>query len=594
MYYPEEAIEEVRSRSDIVAVVSSRVKLTKRGGNYFGCCPFHNEKTPSFCVSPARQMYHCFGCGAGGNVISFLMAYENYSFPEALEHLAAKAGITLPKREQTSEEKAKEGLRNRLLAVHAEAAKYYYFLLRSEGGAAGLRYFSGRGLTQETMRRFGLGYAAGAWDGLYRYLRGKEFTDAELKDSGLILFNDRGGRDRFRDRVMFPIMDKNSRVIGFGGRILGSGEPKYLNSPETPLFDKSRNLYGLHIARASRRPYFLLCEGYMDVIALHQAGFDCAVASLGTSLTQGHALLMKRYKDRVILTYDSDGAGIKAAMRAIPLLREAGLEVRVLNMRPYKDPDEFIVHEGAEAYEERIAKAENYFLFQTDVWKTEYEMSDPTERTKYHTRLAEALTAFSDALERENYLTAACSRHSISAAMMRELVGRIGNRRMGQETRQETLPEEEARDIPPVSRRRVPEEGLLSAERLMLVWAAGADTAAAGIRKTLREDDFEEEIHRELLRKILELKERGESPAPAALVNLYLEDEDKSKAVAAVFSDGMIGEDNEELREKVLSESLRRLRKRSLNKALRAEGMDQKTMQQLVQELRALPSLKIG
>ena len=332
----------------------------------------------------------------------------------------------------------------------------------------------------------------------------------------------------------------------------------------------------------------------MDVIALHQAGFDCAVASLGTSLTQGHALLMKRYKDRVILTYDSDGAGIKAAMRAIPLLREAGLEVRILNMRPYKDPDEFIVHEGAETYEERIANAENYFLFQTDVWKTEYEMSDPTERTKYHTRLAEALTAFPDALERENYLTAVCSRHSISAAMMRELVGRIGNRRMGQEMRQETLPEEEARDIPPVSRRRVPEEGLLSAERLMLVWAAGADTAAAGIRKTLREDDFEEEIHRELLRKILELKERGESPAPAALVNLYLEDEDKSKAVAAVFSDGMIGEDNEELREKVLSESLRRLRKRSLNKALRAEGMDQKTMQQLVQELRALPSLKIG
>ena len=297
MRYSDDIIEEVRSKNDIVDVVSQYVKLTRKGSSYFGLCPFHNEKTPSFSVTPGKQMYYCFGCGAGGNVFNFIMEYENFTFGEALKHLADRAGVELPKMEYSREVREKAQEKAELLDINKQAAQYYYYQLRTEKGAAGLRYLTDRGLTEETMRSFGLGYSDRISGGLYRYLKSKGYKDERLRESGLFNVDERHGMyDKFWNRVIFPIMDVNNRVIGFGGRVMGDGKPKYLNSPETRIFDKSRNLYGLNVARKTRKSYMILCEGYMDVISMHQAGFTNAVASLGTALTSGHASLLKRYE----------------------------------------------------------------------------------------------------------------------------------------------------------------------------------------------------------------------------------------------------------------------------------------------------------
>ncbi|MBR5981532.1 MAG: DNA primase, partial [Firmicutes bacterium] len=522
-YYPDELIEEVRSRSDIVAVVGSRVKLTKRGANYWSCCPFHSEKTPSFSVSQNKQMYYCFGCGAGGNVVTFLMNYENWTFPEALEYLAERAGITLPKREMTGEEKARDSLRSRLLEINGEAAKFYYYQLRQSVGKPGMEYLTRRGLSAETLRRFGLGYAPdeGYYSKvLYRYLHEKGYGDEELKTSGLVRFKEgQGAYDFFRGKVIFPIMDKNSRVIAFGGRVLDGSKPKYINSQESALFDKKRTLYGLFAARSTRRNYFLLMEGYMDVIALHQAGIDCAVATLGTAVTEGHARLLKRQTDNVILTYDSDAAGVKAAMHAIPILREAGLNIRVLDLKPYKDPDELIVHEGAEAYEQRIREAVNFFLYQSDVWKTEYDLKDPAGLTAYFRKLAEELTTFEDEAERENYLQAVCARQNIDPALLRKMMNRIGNRRVASEPDYSEEDLDENALAQRSARPKEKDEGLMVAAQMLLNWAAASRAKPARVRALFSEEDMPTEIYKDVYRRILSEKEEKGSVLPASILN---------------------------------------------------------------------------
>ena len=375
MYYPDEIVEQVRASNDIVDVVGQYVKLKKQGANYFGLCPFHNEKSPSFSVSPSKQIFYCFGCGAGGNVITFLMKYENYSFQEALKALAERGGVALPQMEYSAQMRAQIERRNQLFAVNKEAATYYYHLLRSPRGAAGMRYLTERKLTPQTMSHFGLGYADGSNSDLVRYLRGKGFADDVILESGVAAHDEkRGLHDKFWNRVIYPIMDAENRVIGFGGRVMGDGKPKYLNSPETPIFDKGRNLYGLNFARRSRKNQFILCEGYMDVISMHQAGFTQAVASLGTSFTTGQAQILKRYAKDIILSYDSDEAGVKAALRNNQVLRQAGLRARVLNLKPYKDPDEFIKAEGAEAFQQRLDEAENVFFFELRQAEKRYHM----------------------------------------------------------------------------------------------------------------------------------------------------------------------------------------------------------------------------
>jgi len=585
VFYPDELIEEVRSRNDIVAVISQYVKLQKRGGNHFGVCPFHNEKTPSFSVSQGKQMYYCFGCGAGGNVITFVMEYENYTFIEAMKYLAERAGISLPLTEETEEQKQQNDRKGRLREINKEAAKYYYYQLKSQEGKKARDYLLSRGLSMATIQKFGLGYALMTNQSLYRYLKEKGYSDELLNQSGLVKIDEKGVRDRFWNRAMFPIMDINHRVIGFGGRVMGDGEPKYLNSPETALFDKSRNLYGLNLARTSRRPYMLICEGYMDVIALHQAGFDCAVASLGTAFTPGQAMLIKRYTGEVILTYDSDGAGQKAALRAIPILKQAGLSVRVLNMRPYKDPDEFIVYMGAEAYQQRIDEAVNSFLYEVDALRQEYDLSNPEKKTAFHRAIAAKLTEFTDELERNNYLESVAARQDIPPALLRDMVHTFGGRVVARET-------EEADEKRRQRKRKEKDEGIREAQRLVLNWIATEPVSYEKIIQYITPEDFLDETFRQVAEAVFASLAAGEHVQPAGILNRFLDDEEKRNQVAAVFNTTLDPEITREEREKILAETVRRVKRHYLDQAVRSET-DPLRLQELIRQKARLETLHI-
>ena len=421
MYYGEDIVEEVRQKTDIVDLVGQYVHLKKKGSSYFGLCPFHGEKTASFSVSPGKQIFYCFGCGKAGDSIRFLMEYENLSFVEALEELAERANVTLPKEEKR--DKGEEDLRYKILEINKQAALFYVKQLRSEKGKQGLAYCAKRKLSGESITHFGLGYAGKERDSLYQYCKSLGFKDRVLQESGLFSFKENGVYDKFFNRLIFPIMDLHNRVIGFGGRVMGDGEPKYLNSPETKLFDKSRNLFALNFSRKSRANYFILCEGYMDVISLHQWGFSEAVAALGTAFTEQQADLMKRFNSLIYLCFDSDGAGKKACKRAISILREKKLEGKVIRLSPYKDPDEFLNAEGKEAFEKRIEEAKNAFLWEVEEKKTEFDLHDPAGMQKYMESIAELLrTSFSDPVERENYLKAVAREQMLKAENLQHLV----------------------------------------------------------------------------------------------------------------------------------------------------------------------------
>ena len=600
MYYPDEVIEEVRMKNDIVDVISGYVKLQKKGANYFGLCPFHNEKSPSFSVSPGKQMYYCFGCGAGGNVITFLMEYENYTFQEALSSLADRAGVNLPKMEYSREAREQADLRARLLEVNKLAANYFYYQMKQPQGKAAYDYFHlKRGLADETIVHFGLGYSNKTSDDLYRYLKGKGYDDSFLKDTGLVTLEERGGRDKFWNRVMFPIMDVNNRVIGFGGRVMGDGEPKYLNSPETKLFDKSRNLYGLNYARLSREGYLLICEGYLDVISLHQAGFTNAVASLGTAFTSQHANVLKRYTDQVILTYDSDGAGVKAALRAIPILKEVGMSIKVLNMKPYKDPDEFIKNMGAEAFRQRIREAKNSFLFEVDVLRRGYEMDDPEQKTRFYQETARKLLQFGEALERENYL-----QQMIPAEELRGLVNRMGMsmglkageslNHSGRVVPQETQEESGGSGLSGSRKPRRPdkEDGIRRSQRLLLTWLIETPALFEKIEGIITADDFVENLYHQVAQMVFDGHREG-NLNPAAILSRFINDEDQYKEVAALFNASLKESLNNEEQKKAFSETVMKVRKNSLDVASR-NAKDITQLQEIIRQQAALKQLHIS
>lgn len=585
-YYSDELVEEIRSGNDIVDVISGYVRLTKKGSTYFGLCPFHNEKTPSFSVSPNKQMYYCFGCGAGGNVITFLMEYENYTFPEALEVLANRIGIELPKQEMTAEQRKASDKRARLLEVNKEAAKYFYTLLRSERGTRAHEYFRNRGLSEETIKKFGLGYSDKYSDDLYRYLRSKGYEDELLKDSGLISIDEkRGGHDKFWNRAMFPIMDVRGKVIGFGGRVMGDGEPKYLNSPETMIFDKSRNLYGLNLARTTKKNQILLCEGYMDVIALHQAGFDNAVAALGTAFTVGHANLLRRYTKEVYLTFDSDGAGIRAAKRAIPILKEAGITAKVINMQPYKDPDEFIKALGAEAYEERIKNAENSFMFEIRIMEEDYDLKDPEGKAAFYNEIAKQLLQFSEELEREVYIEAVAGKYGMGFENLRKMVNKLGTQpELARQVRQQqkgTMPKE----------KRKKEDGMKQSQKLLLTWLIEEPGLYQRIQEYIHPEDFTEEIYRKAAEILFRQYEEEGKPNPAQIVSLFGEEEQRE--IAALFNARIEEVETKNDREKALKETILRIKQNSID--YRSKQMDPTDMagfQKLIEDKRQLEKLE--
>ena len=626
MYYPDEVIEEVRMKNDIVDVISGYVKLQKKGANYFGLCPFHNEKSPSFSVSPGKQMYYCFGCGAGGNVLTFVMEYENYTFQEALQSLADRAGVTLPKMEYSKEAREQAEFRARLLEVNKLAANYFYYQMKQPQGKIAYEYFHDkRKLTDETMLRFGLGYSNKTSDDLYRFLKEKGYDDAFLSQTGLVTIEERGGRDKFWNRVMFPIMDVNNRVIGFGGRVMGDGEPKYLNSPETKLFDKSRNLYGLNYARTTREKYMLVCEGYLDVISMHQAGFTNAVASLGTAFTSQHAGVLKRYTDQVILTYDSDGAGIKAALRAIPILRDAGISARVLNMKPYKDPDEFIKNMGADAFKERIAQAKNSFLFEIDVLKRNYQLEDPEQKTKFYQETAKKLLQFGEPLERDNYIQAVSREQMIKEEELRQLVNRLGMQ-MGLKAVDSYREDASGRNvisrengsgpgndmgrpeyggnpyegqaaqnqaaIKKTGRKQEREDGIRRSQRLLLTWLIENPALFDKIKGIITADDFVEDLYHQVAVMVFEGHEAG-NVNPAGILSRFINDEDQYKEVAALFNASLKESLNNEEQKKAFAETVMKVRKNSLDTASR-NAKDIAQLQEIIKQQAALKQLHIS
>ena len=454
MFYSEDIIEQVRTENDIVDVIGDYVKLQKKGSSYFGLCPFHNEKSPSFSVSPHKQMYYCFGCGEGGNVISFLMKYENYTFIEAMEVLADRAGIELPKMEYSKEAKQEKDLKTKIIEINTEAAKYYHYLLKSERGKLAYNYLSGRKLSDETILRFGLGYSDKYSDNLYKYLKNKGYNDSELKETGLFTYDEkRGVNDKFWNRVMFPIMDANNRVIAFGGRVMGDGKPKYLNSPETLIFNKRKNLFALNYAKKSKMGYLILVEGYMDAIALHQYGFDCAVASLGTALTDDGATLLSRYTDQVVLIYDGDTAGQNATQRAIPMLEKAGLQVKVLQMRDAKDPDEFLKKFGADRFRLLLEESSNRVEYQLAAIARKYDLRDDDQKVRYLQESADLIGSLPSAVQRDVYGGRVAEAAKISADAMQMEIKRAWERRVYQEKRkQEKIDLSPARNLQPKSR----------------------------------------------------------------------------------------------------------------------------------------------
>ena len=584
-YYSDELIEEVRSRNDIVDVIGSYVRLKKKGSTYFGLCPFHNEKTGSFSVSPNKQMYYCFGCGAGGNVFTFLMQYENFTFGEAMQSLADRVGIELPQQEMTSAQRREADRRTRLLEINKEAAKYFYTLLRSPRGQKAYQYFKKRELSDETMQKFGLGYSDQYSDDLYRYLRKKGYDDDILKDSGLITIDEvRGGHDKFWNRAMFPIMDVHNRVIGFGGRVMGDGEPKYLNSPETRIFDKSRNLYGLNIARTTRKNQLLLCEGYMDVIALHQAGFDNAVASLGTALTSGHANLLKRYTKEVYLTYDSDGAGVKAALRAIPILKEVGIVTKVINMRPYKDPDEFIKALGAEEYQKRIDEAENSFLFEIRIMQENYDMNDPESKTAFYNEIARKLLGFSEELERNNYIEAVAEKYQIGFDNLRKLVNNLAVK--GGLVREHT-PLKSG-----INENKKKEDGMKQSQKLLLTWLIEDTRLFGAIKGLITAEDFTEELYHRVATELFAQYEADGSVNPAQIISRFPE-ADEQKEIAGLFNARIHEIENKNDREKALKETIIRIKQNSIDYRTRNNNpTDLAAMMKIVEDKRAVEKLE--
>ena len=583
MYYPDELVEEVRLKNDIVDVISGYVRLQKKGSSHFGLCPFHNEKSPSFSVSGSKQMYYCFGCGAGGNVFTFIMEYENFTFPEAIKLLAERAKVDLPEIEYSEEVKKKESRRNKLLEVNKEAAKYFYYQLRSQRGSVGCRYLADRQLSDETMKKFGLGFANVSSNDLVQYLRSKGYGDDLIQEAGLASFDEKHGmHDKFWNRVMFPIQDINHRVIGFGGRVMGDAKPKYLNSPETMIFDKSRNLYGLNFARTSRQNNIILCEGYMDVIAMHQAGFTQAVASLGTAFTAGQANLLRRYTEEVLLAYDSDGAGVNAALRAITILKEVDLSAKVINLEPYKDPDEFIKNLGTDTFMQRIREAENSFFFELRISEKDYNLKDPESKTRFHREIARKLCGFSEEVERENYIEAVADKYNIGFDNLRKLV---------------TAYAAQTGLVSPVTRpksgiaekKNTPEENRKRAQKLLITWIAEEPGVFSKIAKYITPEDFTVELYRKVADKLFEGLKEGKLN-PAFIVSLFTDEEDQ-REVAALFNTKLEEVETKQEREKALHDILYTVKKDSYEYYSGRLGADINSLNQVIAGKKALEEL---
>ncbi len=584
MRYSDDFIERVREANSIESVVGGYTALQRKGTSYMGLCPFHGEKTPSFSVMPSRQMYHCFGCGVSGDVFAFLMEYDRLSFSEAVVQLAERAGIPVPTETVSYEDKKRESDRIRLLEIQKEAAKYYMYMLTQPQSLHAVNYLRKRGLSDETIRSFGLGFSGKGGRGLYTYLKNKGYTDALLKESGLFVWDESRSQmnEKFWNRVMFPIMDTNRRVIGFGGRVMGDAKPKYLNSPETKLFEKSRNLYGLYAAKSSRQKSVIICEGYMDVISLHQAGFTNAVASLGTALTSQQCSLIKRYAQDVYLLYDSDEAGVKAALRAIPLLRAAGLNSRVVNLSPYKDPDELIKTAGRDELQRRLDEAQNGFMFEVKRAFEARNMNEPGEASAFYHEAARMLMTFADEIERNSYLASVAREYHIAQDVLKRQIGKLAMKGVGSEYKK--------REQLKSPKRAAGEEKSARAEISMLSWLCQKPELMDAVKADLTYEDFSEGMNRTIAKQLFMMYENG-NYNPVSILNRFEESEEKTRAAAII--EGDILPDDEADIKKALNEVLLKIKSDALARRLEAmQSTDMAALQDIMSQKKNLENLK--
>jgi DNA primase len=578
------------SRNDIVDVINGYTSLKRKGRSYEACCPFHHEKTPSFKVDREKQMYHCFGCGVGGNVFTFVMEYENMTFPEAVEYLAGRAGMTLPEKDMSGVDRSKEQYKLTLREMNKAAAAYFHYLLKhSEHGKNAYNYFKNRGLSDEIINSFGLGYSDIYRDDLYKYLRSKGYTDSQLKDSGLVTIDEKdGGTDKFWNRAMIPILDINSKVIGFGGRVMGDAKPKYINTSDTVIFDKSRNLFAMNIARRSRRKGFICCEGYMDVISMHQAGFDNAVASLGTAFTFGHANILKRYTNEVYLAYDSDGAGVAATMKVIAILRELGISARVINMRPYKDPDEFIQALGSEAFEERINKAESAIMFEVRMLSENYNQNDPEEKTTFQKETAKKLALIDEPLERSNYIEAVANLYHIDSKALGELVHKYG---ISGAAKPDIVVREERR-IENENSENHKEDKKNKSAKLLLTWLVNEPSLFRQLDGIIDEHNFEAGIYRIVAEKLFSQYRTKGKVEPATIITTF-EGLDEQRLVAEMLQTDIRIDMTDEEMNLAVTDVVKKIKLASIEEEL-SHTNDIAVMQKLIREKAGISKLHIS
>ena len=572
-------LQELKMKTDIEDVISTYVTLKRRGATLVGLCPFHNEKTPSFTVYPATQSFYCFGCGAGGDAITFLKKIENLDYLDAVKTLAQRAGLQMP---QEGFDDSLSKRRRRILEMNREAARFYHSVLLSPEGKVGYDYYIGRALSAATINHFGLGFAPNQWDALLKHMRAKGYQPAELVDAGLARKGQKGYYDNFRNRVMTPIIDVRGNVIAFGGRVLDDSKPKYINTGDTLVYKKTNELFALNFAKDSKEDALILCEGYMDVIALHQAGFTNAVASLGTAFTEQQANLIRRYTDEVLLTYDSDGAGIKAAMRAIPMLRRAGITGKVIHMEPYKDPDEFIKNLGAEEFEKRMEEAQNSFFFEIEVIKKNYSMSDPEQKTKFVHETARKLLVFEDKIQRDNYLEAVAARYNIKTEDLRQLVVRYGNQMPS--GYQEVMEERQQERIRK-GKKKETREGISYSYRLLLSWLIEEPKLFVQIREWVKPEDFEEGLYRTVAKELYDQLDRGDLE-PARIIGHFEEVEDQNK-VASMFQTSFGSKIENDEKKKAITDLILKIKEHSIERQA-GQITDLNELQKLVQQKKML------
>ncbi|WP_026835916.1 DNA primase [Eubacterium xylanophilum] len=588
MYYPNELVEEIREKNDIVDVISSYVSLKKTGSNYVGLCPFHREKTGSFSVSQTKQIYHCFGCGVGGNVYTFLMEYENITFPEAVQMLAERAGIQLSGETLTEEDKRRYRDKEVIYDIHREAAVYFVKRLMSDRGKDAFKYLTDRGIDVEVIKHFGLGYSDKYSDDLYKYLKSKGYNDDILKRTGLIKFDEkRGAYDKFNNRVMYPIMNKMGKVVAFGGRVMGDAKPKYLNSPDTEIFDKSQNLYGISLIKGNLGDGIILCEGYMDVIALHKVGITNAVATLGTALTEKQcdiiSRMLKNNKNLVYLCYDSDGAGVKAAQRAIPMLNAVGLQVKIINLRPYKDPDEFINGLNKDEFMKRVEEAESSFFFSVSLLEQTFNINDPEEKTQFMNKVADRCTEFENEIERTNYIEAFCRRYGVRVDDFKKLVGIRASVKVGKDY--EKIKREKAR------RQDDKKENLASsAEAYLLTWLSSDISLFEVIDGIVGPEDFTNQPFTDVAKMLFEQAEEGKI-IPAKIISCYDNVEEQS-LVARIFDSELRQVESDSERERAFNELVKKIKKESLDQRLKT-NTDLGLLPELMKEMNKIDSLNI-